>query len=138
MKTSIAVVSLVAAMLPVRPCQAAGPFDGTWSVTQDCPPAPDGARSYKFLFDATVQDGQLIGQYGTRDKPSSQTLSGRISRDGSARLMARGLSGKAENTLGFSQSGSAFSFPVTAQFDSRQGVGQRTAGRICNFSFVRK
>jgi hypothetical protein len=62
----------------------------------------------------------------------------RASRDGGVMTPSPRPVRQSRNTLGFSQSGSAFSFPVTAQFDGRQGVGQRTAGRICNFTFVRK
>lgn len=117
---------------------AAGPFDGTWSVTQDCLPAADGARGYQFLFDATVEDGQLTGQYSNRSTSASETLSGRIEPDGSAKLIARGTNGKAEHTTGFQQPGSPFSFSVTARFEGNRGTGARTAGRTCNFTFVRK
>ena len=62
-------------------------FDGTWSVTQDCEPAPGGARGFKWSYDATVKAGRLVAQYGTKDKPSL-TLTGQIQPDGSAPFMA--------------------------------------------------
>ena len=80
---------LGATALPQAPARAA-PFDGIWSVTQECEPAPGGARGFKWLYDATVKDGRLVGQYGTKDKPSSLTLNGRIQADGTAALMASG------------------------------------------------
>lgn len=136
-KTSLlSLCGMLAALSPVA--LAAGPFDGTWSVTQDCPPAADGARGYQFLFDVSVKDGQLSGQYSNRSSSASEMLSGRIEPDGSAKLIARGTNGKAEHTAGFQQPGSPFSFPVTARFERNRGTGVRTAGRTCNFTFVKK
>lgn len=117
---------------------AAGPFDGTWSVTQDCPAAPDGARGYQFRFDVTVTDGNLLGHYGIEGRGASETLSGRIEPNGSAKLVAKGLNGKSEHTVGFQQPGSPFSFPVTARFEQKHGSGTRTTGRTCTFTFDRK
>ena len=77
MRCLTALIALLGATaLPQAPARAA-PFDGTWSVTQECEPAPGGARGFKWLYDATVKDGRLLGQYGSKDKPSSLTLAGR-------------------------------------------------------------
>lgn len=118
------------------PAQAAS-FDGTWSVTQECEPAPGGARGFKWLYDAKVKDGRLVGQYGTKDKPSSLTLTGQIQADGTAALKASGLNGKSEYTAGFGQPGGTFSYPVTARFEATRGTGIRTQSRTCRFSFVK-
>lgn len=130
------IVLLAAISSPLVPARAA-PFDGTWSVTQECEPAPGGARGFKWLYDARVTDGRLVGQYGTKDKPSSLTLTGRIQPDGTAMLMAAGLNGKSDYTLGFGQPGEKFSYPVSARFDGTRGTGVRTQGRTCRFSFVK-
>jgi hypothetical protein len=113
-------------------------FDGTWSVTQDCEPAPGGARGFKWSYDATVKEGRLVGQYGTKDKPSSLTLTGQIQPDGSAPLMASGLNGKSDYTLGFGQPGERFSYPVSARFEVTRGTGIRNQGRTCRFTFVKR
>ena len=76
-RLSALIALLGATALPQAPARAA-PFDGTWSVTQECEPAPAGARGFKWLYDATVKHGRLGGQYGRKDKPSSLTLTGRI------------------------------------------------------------
>ena len=113
-------------------------FDGKWSVTQDCQGAPGGARGFKWQYDATVKDGNLIGQYGTKGQPSSLTLAGKIQPDGVAALAATGLSGHSDYTAGFEQTGSRFSYPVSARFEAKRGTGLRTQGRTCNFTFVKQ
>ena len=130
-------IALLGAMaFPQAPARAA-PFDGARSVTQDCEGAPGGARGFKWAYDATVKEGRLIGQYGTKDKPSSLTLTGRIQPDGSASLTASGLNGKSDYTVGFGQPGEKFSYPVAARFEATRGTGLRTQGRTCRFSFVK-
>lgn len=127
---------IVGAAMP-RDASAAA-FDGTWTVVQDCQAAPDGARAYKWTFDAVVKDGNLVGEYGTRGKPASQTLTGTIGADGSARLLATGLNGNPDHVLGYQQPGSSFTFPVTAKFSGAKGTGTRTAGRTCTFTFTKR
>jgi hypothetical protein len=127
---------LAATALPQGPAHGA-PFDGNWSVTQECEPAPGGARGFKWLYDATVKDGRLVGQYGTKDKPSSLTLTGRIQPDGTAALTASGLNGKSDYTVGFGQPGEKFSYAVSARFEGTRGTGLRIQGRTCRFSFVK-
>lgn len=135
-RISALITLLAATSLPQAPAHAAS-FDGKWSVTQECEPAPGGARGFKWLYDAKVTDGMLVGQYGTKDTPSSMTLTGRIQADGTAMLMAAGLNGKSEYTAGFGQPGSKFSYPVSARFEATRGTGLRTQGRTCRFSFVK-
>ena len=137
MRRISAVIVFLAAAASAGATAHAGAFDGTWSVTQECEPAPGGARGFKWLYSAKVTDGMMIGQYGTRDQPSSLTLSGRIQLDGTATLRAAGLNGKAEYTLGFGQPGEKFSYPVSARFEGTRGTGIRTQGRTCRFSFVK-
>jgi hypothetical protein len=84
-----------------------------------------------------VKAGRLVGQYGTKDKPSSLTLTGQIQPDGSAPLMASGLNGKSDYTLGFGQPGERFSYPVSARFEATRGTGIRDQGRTCRFTFVK-
>jgi len=134
--TSTAIALLAAATISPAMAQTAS-FDGTWSVTQECEPAPGGARGFKWTYDATVKGGQLVGQYGTKDKPSSLTLIGQIKADGSAMLRASGLNGKSDYTAGFGQPGEKFSYPVEARFEAKRGTGLRTKARTCNFTFVK-
>ena len=80
----------------------------------------------------------VLGQGGFgKDKPSSLTLTGRIQADGTAALMASGLNGKSDYTVGFGQPGEKFSYAVPARFEATRGTGLRTQGRTCRFSFVK-
>ena len=135
-RASTAIALLAAATISPAAAQT-GPFDGTWSVTQECEPAPGGARGFKWAYDATVTGGRVAGQYGTKDKPSSLTLTGQIRADGSALLSASGLNGKSEYTAGFGQPGEKFSYPVEARFEAKRGTGRRTQTRTCRFTFVK-
>lgn len=134
-RAAIAIFGL--AIMPMAPAFASS-FDGKWSVTQDCEGAPGGARPFKWSYDATVKDGNFLGQFGTRGQPSSLTLSGRVQADGTAALVASGLNGKSDYTVGFGQPGERFSYPVAARFDGKRGTGKRTQGRVCTFSFAKQ
>lgn len=79
----------------------------------------------------------LERQYGTRDKPSSLTLTGQIQVDNSAPLRASGLNGKSDYTAGFGQPGEKFSYPVEARFEAKRGAGIRTQTRTCRFTFAK-
>jgi len=136
-RASTAIALLAAATISPALAQTAA-FDGTWSVTQECETAPDGARGFKWAYDVTVKGGRLVGQYGTKDKPSSLTLSGQIKPDGSATLRASGLNGKSDHTAGFGQPGEKFSYPVEARFEAKRGTGLRTQTRTCRFTFVKR
>ena len=136
-RLSLAIVLLAAASLPHTPARAAS-FDGAWSVTQECEPAPGGARGFKWLYNAKVTDGVMLGQYGTKDKPSSLTLTGQIQTDGSASLRATGLTGNSDYTAGFGQPGGKFSYPVEARFEAKRGTGLRTQSRTCRFTFEKR
>ena len=135
-RTSTTIALLAATTISPAMAQTAS-FDGTWSVNQECEPAPGGARGFKWAYDATVKGGRLVGQYGTKDKPSSLTLTGQIQVDGSASLRASGLNGKSEFTAGFGQPGEKFSYPVEARFEAKRGTGIRTQARTCRFTFVK-
>ncbi|MFO1087047.1 MAG: hypothetical protein U1E21_21035 [Reyranellaceae bacterium] len=134
--SSLLAAAAAAAALPT-PTRAAS-FDGVWSVIQDCPVSSDGARGYKWSYDAVVKDGALVGEHGTKGNPGSQTLTGSINADGSARLAASGLTGDSDRTKGYLQPGSKFYFTVEAKFAGTKGTGTRTAGRTCSFTFTRK
>ncbi len=79
----------------------------------------------------------LERQYGTKDKPSSLTLTGQIQVDDSAPLRASGLNGKSDYTAGFGQPGEKFSYPVEARFEAKRGAGIRTQTRTCRFTFAK-
>jgi hypothetical protein len=70
-------------------------FDGTWSVTQDTSEFqnPDGsvARAWTQHFFATVKNGVLHGERGTRGAPGWFEFNGNIDANGRANLSANGV-----------------------------------------------
>jgi len=135
MRFPVIVALLAAAALAPETTRAASPFDGTWSVTQVCDATSGGARGYTWRYGATVTDGQFVGQRGTKGKPASMTLSGRIQPDGSASFIADGISGDAEHNIKFAQAQTPIHYALVAKFEGTKGSGTRTEGRVCRFTF---
>ncbi len=118
--------------------QAAGPFDGAWNVTLNCPTAPDNTLSYTWQFPATVVQGVLHGEHGVKDGGSWLTLDGKIEPDGSSTLMANGLTNAPAYAVGHPQPRTPYTYEVSAHFDAASGSGQRTTTRHCDFVFVKQ
>jgi hypothetical protein len=78
------------------PAAAAGPYDGRWGVTLQCPASPDGAQGFTFEFTADVANGSLHGEHGGAGQPGWLTLDGHIRADGDASLSAKGITGQAQ------------------------------------------
>jgi TIR domain len=110
-------------------------FDGTWSTTVTCPPAP-GSDGYSLQFEGEIKDGGYHGHYGN-DGPGSFTLDGRIGPDGTAALFGNGSVGNSR-AGGGAPIGTPYSYHVSGQFQSGAGAGKRTDGRACSLSFVKK
>ncbi len=118
--------------------QAAGPFDGAWNVTLNCPTAPDNTLSYTWQFPATVVQGVLHGEHGVKDGGGWLTLDGKIEPDGSSTLMANGLTNTPAYAVGHPQPRTPYTYEVSAHFDAASGSGQRTTTRHCDFVFVKQ
>ncbi len=118
--------------------QAAGPFDGAWNVTLNCPTAPDNTLSYTWQFPATVVQGVLHGEHGVKDGGGWLTLDGKIEPDGSSTLMANGLTNAPAYAVGHPQPRTPYTYEVSAHFDAASGSGQRTTTRHCDFVFVKQ
>ena len=106
-------------------------FDGTWSVTVQCP-AHGNASAYTRRLVAQVKDGALAGQLGDVGQPNSLSLSGKIQPDGKASLEARGMVGDSRNTVNRLSQGAAYAYRVDAVFEDARGVGNRrtTSARV--------
>jgi hypothetical protein len=65
---------------------------------------------------------------------SALTLEGKVEADGSATLIAKGLSPSSENDVAFPSPQGRISFRVTAKFDETLGTG-RVGVRGCKFTF---
>jgi hypothetical protein len=112
-------------------------FDGVWTTILSCPNS-NGALGYSFEFPATVKDGLLHGEKGTKGEPGWLTLDGRIKADGAAELYVDGLVGAAPFAVGQRPAGTSYGYHVDAKFSEDSGTGHRVEGRPCNLSFARK
>ena len=127
------------AVLSAASAPAAGPqsFDGSWTVVIDCAQAPDGARPYRWRFDALVREGSLLGQFHQPETNSSGTLSGLIQPNGDALLRMNGNTGAPEYSAGRVRAGTPFHYTANAHFGATSGSGKRNELRDCDLTFTR-
>jgi hypothetical protein len=135
---AVAITSLaLAGSAAAQPAGDVHRFDGTWEVTIVCPDFK-GALGYSKVFPAMVSDGHLHGQYDKQGQPNSLTLDGTIQSDGSARIIANGVTGPAKFNLNYVQQGTNVGYNITAQFERAHGHGKRMELRPCDVDFVRQ
>jgi hypothetical protein len=127
-------IVLYLGVLPFSSPHAAS-FDGVWSVLQICDSTKEGARGYTWRYDATVKHGRLVGQYRSKGQRPSLTLAGQVNSDGSASLVAEGISAASESEMGSESPQGRFSFRVNARFEATVGMGRRVGVRGCKFIF---
>jgi hypothetical protein len=113
-------------------------FDGAWDATLSCPKSPDGAKAYSFEFDVLVKNGVLHGERGVEGKPGWMTLDGPIKEDGSAALLAEGITNFSEYAINHVQKGTPYKHAVSAQFEDKHGRGNWITVRTCDFTFDKK
>ncbi len=130
-------VAGLACALVAFDARAAGSFDGIWNVTLTCPAAPDGAWGYTFRFPAQVQENVLHGEHGEKDQGGWLRLDGKIEPDGSATLVAQGLTNAPAYTVGRVDKKTPYTYEVSAHFDAASGSGSRTTRRRCDLVFVK-
>jgi hypothetical protein len=114
-------------------------FDGDWDVTLSCPKSEDGnAQAYSFEFPAQVENGDLHGERGNAGEPGWLQLDGPIKDDGSAALVAEGLTNIPAYAVNNVKKGTHFKHSVSAQFKGSHGTGSWITIRTCNFTFDKK
>jgi caspase domain-containing protein len=133
---TVNVAAPAASALP--PTSSVARFDGTWTVTIDCPRTPTGAEGYVKRFFVEVKDGVLRGQHGTDGQPNSLTLTGKIQPDGSAAINARGMTGNPRYTVGYAPKGTPYGYSATARFEDARGTGKKTDIRPCDLTFAKQ
>jgi len=111
-------------------------FDGDWDTTLSCPNS-NGALGYSFKFSATVKNGVLHAQKGTKGEPGWLQIDGSIAADGNTNLYANGLVGAAEAAVGHRPAGTQYGYHIEAAFTESQGKGHRVEGRPCSVEFAR-
>jgi hypothetical protein len=136
--------SLDTAAQPAAPAadrSAARRFDGVWDTTVSCPDVKEKGRlvkGYMLQFPVGIENGMLRGEHGAQNVSGWLSLEGRIEPDGSALLMARGLTGDPDFTLDRLQSGSPYAYSVKAHFDESRASGKRVELRPCELTFVKR
>ena len=129
------VILFLCSLLPLQAYAEA--FDGTWSVLEVCESSPEGARGYKWTYPATVKDGYFVGQYRQAGQSPSMSLKGIIKPDGSASLIAHGISDDSDHNIKFAPAQTPINFEVRANFTGRTGTGERLTGRVGKFTFTK-
>ena len=123
------------------PSASATRFDGVWDTTVTCSDVNENGnrvKGYVLQFPVEVKDGNVHGLYGTDNAPTRLKLEGRIESDGSARLVARGLTGDPDYSLGRVQRSSPYVYSVKAHFEETRGSGQRVELRPCQLTFAKR
>jgi hypothetical protein len=129
------VLLFLCSLLPLR--AYAESFDGIWSVIEICDTSPEGARGYQWTYPATVKDGYFAGQYRQEGQSPSMSLKGMIKPDGSASLIAHGISASSDYNVKFAPPQTPINFEVRASFTGKTGAGERLTGRVCKFTFTK-
>ena len=107
-------------------------------MTLTCEKASDGALGYVFQFPAEVKDGQLHGEHGIAGHPTWLVIDGHIDSAGDAAILADGLTGHPDYSLGRVVEGQAYTYRIKAHFDGARGAGTRVSGgRACKVEFFR-
>ena len=137
-RSLLASVGVVCCLLTSSSAFAASPFDGTWAVSETCPPTAQDVRGYAWTYAAIIRNGSLSAQYqAPSEGGGSIRLQGRVAPDGSAMLNAAGVVGQAEYAVGHVRHGTPYHFHVQATFNGTSGSGQRVEQRQCDFTFTR-
>jgi hypothetical protein len=84
-----------------------------------------------------LRDGYFVGQYRQEGQSPSMSLKGAIKPDGSANLVARGISGDSDHNIKFAPAQTPINFEVRANFTGKGGIGERLTGRVCKFTFTK-
>jgi hypothetical protein len=134
-----ALVSLGLAVAGAAPAAQPSPFDGAWNAVLACPNSADGrALAFSFAFDAVVKDGLLHGERGVAGEPGWLRLDGPIAADGSASLVAEGVTNIPRYTIDNVPKGTRYKHAVEARFDQKHGAGSWITIRTCDFTFDRR
>ena len=126
-------IAVCAGLAGTPAAHAAGTFDGDWNVTLTCPKVAGGVSGYRYQFPAEIQENVLHGEHGVRDAAGWLTLDGKLEPDGSATLVAQGLTSSAPYAPG-----QAYTYDVSAQFDATTGSGSRATTRKCDVVFAKQ
>jgi hypothetical protein len=111
-------------------------FDGAWRTAIVCPDS-GVFKGFTLQLVSQVKNGIFHGERGTDGQPNWLTVDGKIQLDGSAELLAHGLTGDPVFAGGVAQ-GSAFSYHILARFEQTSANGKRVEVRPCDFNAVKR
>jgi hypothetical protein len=107
-------------------------------ATLTCPASPDGALGFSFQFPGSVKDGVFHGERGTAHEPGWLQLDGKIEADGSASMIAEGVTNIRAYAVANAAKGTPYKHAVTAKFDGGAGHGSWITIRTCTFDFQKR
>lgn len=115
-------------------------FDGKWRGVITCAPHAEdgGARGYSYGFPVQVKNGVLHAERKAEDAPGSLRIDGPIQPDGTAELIAKGLTGHPDNAVGHHAPATPYTYRIKARFEGSRGVGTRLDARKCDFTFTKQ
>lgn len=115
-------------------------FDGAWRGVITCAPHAEdgGARGYSYGFPAQVKNGVFHAERKAEDAPGSLRIDGPIQPDGSADLIAKGLTGHPDNAVRHLTPATPYTYRIKARFEGSKGVGTRLDARKCDFTFTKQ
>jgi hypothetical protein len=113
-------------------------FEGAWMATLTCPASPDGALGFSYQFSGSVKDGVFHGERGTAHEPGWLQLDGKIEVDGSASMIAEGVTNIRGYAVANAAKGTPYKHAVTAKFEAGTGHGSWITIRTCTFDFQKR
>jgi hypothetical protein len=116
---------------------ADGRFDGRWGTTLTCRATNDAAKPYIFRFFTDVKDSMVHGEHGIAGQPDWLVIDGTIDSNGDSALIADGLMGNPDHTLGHVEVGSPYKYRIKAHFGGAHGTGERIGARVCILDLVK-
>ncbi len=140
MRLALAVSLTLGLSLPAwlgKASAADGRFDGRWGTTLTCRATNDAAKPYVFRFFTDVKDSVVHGEHGTAGQPDWLVIDGTIDAVGDSALIADGLTGNPDHTLGHVAVGSPYKYRIKAHFEGAHGTGERIGARVCILDLVR-
>jgi hypothetical protein len=128
--------------------QGPAKFDGSWAVTVDTKAYKnaDGSTAQRWVkhLAATVKNGVLRAESGTRGQPNFYELNGTIQADGAASLRCDEVTGDQKWNFSDGQKGPAgkgvhYSYQISARFTEKEGTGKSTSDKRDRvFTFVKQ
>lgn len=110
--------------------------DGRWLTKLSCPTA-GRAQAYFMELVGEVSDGAYRARVGGVGEPGSLVIDGRITADGDAAFLVKGLVGSAATSGGLAV-GMPYFYHALGKFEHAIGSGNRIEFRRCTFNFAKQ